>query len=94
MAFHGAFGKVRMATPHSLPPQHLRQRLRALLIVGSLLGPAFCVFGVLALLSDGWVRWLVLALWLVLGGLLTVIAVRALKTLADLQDAASQDPPG
>lgn len=80
-----------MAAPDSLTSQHLRQRLRALLIVGSLLGPAFCVFGVLAVLADGWIRWLILALWLMLGTLLSLLALRTFKTFAALQDAASQE---
>ena len=81
-----------MAAPHSLTLQHLRQRLRALLIVGSLLTPAFCVFGFLAVLADGWVRWLILVLWLVLGVLLSLLAMRTLKTLVALQDAANHEP--
>ncbi|MDP9313952.1 MAG: hypothetical protein M3R24_24255 [Chloroflexota bacterium] len=80
-----------MARPNPLPPEHLRQRLRALLLVGSLLGPAFCVFGLLTLLSAGWVRWLLLALWLALGVLLSLLAGRTLRTLAELQDSSTQE---
>ncbi len=71
------------------PPQLLRQRLRALLIVGSLLAPAFCVFGVLAVLADGWVRWLILSLWIVVGVLLGLLIARAMKTLWALNDVQS-----
>jgi hypothetical protein len=66
----------------TVPNQYqLQQRLRALLIVGSLVVPTFCVFGVLALLADGWVRWLILVLWVVLGALLGLLVARGLKTL-------------
>ena len=80
-----------MARPNFVPLEHLRQRLRALLIVGSLLGPAFCVFGLLTLLSASWIRWLILALWIALGVLLSLLAVRTVRTLADLQDASAQE---
>ncbi len=70
-------------------PQLLRQRLRALLIVGSLLGPAFCVFGLLAFLADGWARWLILSLWVVVGALLGLLIARALQTLTALDDPDS-----
>ncbi len=82
---------VSMARSNPVLPEHLRHRLRALLIVGSLLGPAFCVFGLLALLSAGWVRWLLLALWIALGVLLSLLAARTLRTLADLQDVSAQE---
>lgn len=69
------------------PPRNqldLRRRLRALLIVGSLLLPAFCVMGWLTFLATDWVRWLIMAVWLIISGLLSWVVARTLKTLASL----------
>lgn len=62
----------------------LQQRLRALFIVGSLLLPTFCVFGVLSFLAVGWTRWLILSIWVILGALLGGLIVRLLNTLTAL----------
>jgi hypothetical protein len=61
---------------------HLRRRLRALLLVGSLLLPAFCVMGWLSFLATDWVRWLILGVWLLISALLSLVVARTLKTLA------------
>lgn len=83
-----------MAAPDKLPPELLTRRLRALMIVGSLLGPTFCVFGVLTFVADGWVRWLILALWVVLGALLGLLVARLLRTLAELNAFLPPDGRG
>ncbi len=70
----------------ALNQHQLKQRLRALLIVGSLLGPTFCVFGVLSFLAAGWVRWLILVLWVLMGVLLGLLVARGLKTLEALNN--------
>jgi hypothetical protein len=79
-----------MAEIEKLPIELLQRRLRALLIVGSLLGPAFCVFGVLVFLAEGWARWVGLCLWLGLGLLLSLWLARLLRTLAALNDEGQQ----
>jgi nitrate reductase NapE component len=71
--------------------QRLQRRLRALLIVGSFLAPAFCVFSMLAVMlianGAGWVLWLLLTLWLITGVLLAAVVSRMLKTLSTLNNA-------
>ena len=64
--------------------RQLHQRLRAILILGSLLLPAFCGFPFLAFVAGGVLRWLAIGLWLVVGGVLVWLAVRALRTLRAL----------
>jgi len=62
----------------------LQQRLRAILLLGSLLLPALCGFPFLAFVASGALRWLAVGLWLVTGGVLVWLAVRALRTLRAL----------
>jgi hypothetical protein len=70
----------------SQPPSRLvlQRRLRALLIVGLLLAPTFCGFPFLAFIAHGWLRWLILVLWVVVGALLGLLVARALRTLEAL----------
>jgi hypothetical protein len=75
-----------MAETEKLPTEMLQRRLRAILLVGSLLGPAFCVFGVLSLLAEGWARWVGLVIWVGLGALLGLLVARLLRTLAALDE--------
>ncbi len=79
-----------MSSFEQLDRPRLQLRLRALLIVVSLLAPTFCVFGVLALLlatnSTSALMWVLLGLWLVLGALLGVVVARILKTLRMLNE--------
>ncbi|MBV9791917.1 MAG: hypothetical protein JOZ51_27270 [Chloroflexi bacterium] len=79
-----------MSSFEQLDRPRLQQRLRALLIVVSLLAPTFCVFGMLALLlatnSTSPLIWLLLGLWLVLGALLGVVVARILKTLRRINE--------
>lgn len=70
--------------------QLLQRRLRALLIVGSFLLPGFCVFPMLGLMASGWVRWLILALWVLVGALLGLLIARLLKTLERLNQDGSR----
>ena len=72
-------------TPNSNQRQ-LQQRLRAILILGSLLLPAFCGFPVLAFVAGGALRWLAIGLWLIISGVLVWLAVRALRTLRALDE--------
>ena len=80
-----------MSASEEIDRQRLQRRLRALLIVGSLLAPAFCVFSMLALMlianGTSWILWLLLLLWLVTGALLAVVMSRMLKTLSALNAA-------
>ncbi len=62
----------------------LQQRLRAIVLLGSLLLPAFCGFPFLAFVASGALRWLAIGLWLVIGGVLAWLVVRALRTLRAL----------
>lgn len=62
----------------------LRRRVRALLIVGSMLLPTFCVFGVLGYIASGWVQWLIMGLWVVVGVLLGLLITRLLRTFEAL----------
>ena len=62
----------------------LQQRLRAILILGSLLLPAFCGFPFLVFVAGGGLRWLAIGLWVVISGVLVWLAVRALRTLRAL----------
>lgn len=64
--------------------RQLQQRLRAILTLGSLLLPAFCGFPFLAFVAVGVVRWLAIGSWLVIGGVLVWLALRALRTLRAL----------
>lgn len=73
-----------MTAPQPRNQLILRRRLRALLIVGSLLLPAFCVMAWLTFLATDWVRWLILGVWLVISVLLSLVVTRTLKTLAAL----------
>ena len=79
-----------MSAFEQLDQPRLQQRLRALLIVVSLLAPTFCVFGMLALLvatnSSSPLVWLLLGLWLVTGALLGVVVARILKTLRRINE--------
>lgn len=76
-----------MAEIKKLPIELLQRRLRALIIVGSMLGPAFCVFGVLAFLADGWVRWVGLSLWAGMGLVMGLWLARLLRTLAAIDES-------
>lgn len=64
----------------------LQRRLRALLLVGSLLLPAWCVFGALSFLAVGWARYVILGVWLLASIALSVVVARGLKTLVALND--------
>jgi chromate transport protein ChrA len=82
-----------MSSFEQIDRPRLQQRLRALLIVASLLAPTFCVFGMLALLvasgsSSGWVLWLLLALWVIAGALLGIVIARILKTLRAINESS------
>jgi chromate transport protein ChrA len=83
-----------MAPYENIDRQRLQQRLRALLIVGSLLAPSFCGFSMLALMlvthSASWVHWLLLVLWAVIGGLLALVVARILKTFRALNDGSNE----
>ncbi|HEY0737125.1 MAG TPA: hypothetical protein VGD69_19570 [Herpetosiphonaceae bacterium] len=84
-----------MSSFEQIDRPRLRQRLRALLIVVSLLAPTFCVFGMLALLlaseSTGWVLWLLLGLWLIAGALLGLVVSRILQTLRAIDADRSRE---
>lgn len=84
-----------MSSFEQIDRPRLQQRLRALLIVVSLLAPTFCVFGMLALLvaanSTSQVLWLLLGLWLVAGALLGVVVWRILQTLRAINDDRSRE---
>jgi Na+/proline symporter len=83
-----------MSSSQQIEPPRLQQRLRALLIVASLLTPAFCVFGMLALLlaanSTSPVLWLLLLLWVIVGALLGVVVSRILSTLRAINDGSQR----
>lgn len=74
-----------MTAPRSRPPD-LRRRLSSLLVVGSLLLPAFCVMGMLTFLAAGWARWVILGVWLLISVLLSLVVARTLRTLHALND--------
>lgn len=74
-----------MTAPPPSPPD-LRRRLSALLLVGSLLLPAFCAMGLLTFLAAGWVRWVILSVWLLISVLLSLVVARTLNTLVALND--------
>jgi zinc transporter ZupT len=81
-----------MSSSEQIDRLRLQQRLRALLIVASLLAPAFCVFGMLALLlaanSSTPVLWLLLLLWVIAGALLGLVVWRILSTLRAINDSS------
>jgi fatty acid desaturase len=72
----------------------LRQRLKALLIVGSVLLPTFCAVGGIVLLvarrEISPILWVLFGVWVVLGTLLGVLVLRLLRTF----DALGQQPQG
>lgn len=73
------------------PPnrEQLQRRFRALLIIGLLLAPTFCAFPALAVIAQGWLRWLILGMWVLVGAVLGLVITRGLKTL-DLLGAERQ----
>ncbi len=76
----------------------LQRRLRGLLIVLSLLVPAFCVFGGLALAvgsqQPGVVAYVLLALWVLAGTAIGLLVWRAQRTLGALARAREEPPSG
>lgn len=79
-----------MTAPAPQNQPDLRRRLRALLLIGSLLLPAFCAMGMLTLLATAWVRWVILGVWLIISVLLSLVVARTLKTLAALDREARE----
>lgn len=75
----------------------LQRRLRALLILLSLLVPAFCVLGGLALAvgsqQGGVVTFVLLAHWVLAGAAIGLVVWRAQHTLGTLAQAREKQPP-
>jgi uncharacterized membrane protein (DUF485 family) len=64
----------------------LQRRLRTLIVLAALLAPTYCAFPVLAWISQGWLRWFVVALWLGVGLVLAVLVACGLRTIRALND--------
>lgn len=85
--------------PGMQPPERtlLQRRLRGLLIVLSLLVPAFCVFGGLGLAvasqQAGLVAYVLLAHWVVIGAAIGLVVWRAQRTLGALARAPEESSP-
>lgn len=62
---------------------NVRRRLGAAFIVAGLLVPTFCAFPVLAIIAGPPLRWVILGIWVVIGGALGLVVRRIQVLLAE-----------